>query len=411
MKFCYFLCFTLGFIVFVPASLYAETFLLTTNISPPYQVQTGGQLSGTSIEALKCIFKKMGQDYHIEVIPWVRGKNRVKRNVVHGFFTAMRSDELDPYAKLSAPLALEKWYWYMTNDDLNPQSSHFKKSAEIGAVLGSNQLLWLQRNGYPVNTIVVKMQSLVKMLKKGRIDAFLADQNSLEKSLEKQKINRELFRAKFQRYTPLGVYIAKSFLERKTEFSKVFNSNVFVCVPEVIKLSKSDRRALNYLVSKDIKSWSQTPLVINMIRQQNKKHVLLKQETIVQLDEQWRKEVKNIKRVLIQKVLSNKLSKYFKTIKLKSKGLYAEIFVMDNKGLNVGQSDITSDYWQGDEAKFKNTFLIGSEALFIDEIKYDESSQKFQSQVSLTLSDPITQKAIGAITVGVDVEKALSLDH
>ena len=35
----------------------------------------------------------------------------------------------------------------------------------------------------------------------------------------------------------------------------------------------------------------------------------------------------------------------------------------DNKGLNVGQSDVTSDYWQGDEAKWKKSYKMGAGAV------------------------------------------------
>jgi uncharacterized phage infection (PIP) family protein YhgE len=37
--------------------------------------------------------------------------------------------------------------------------------------------------------------------------------------------------------------------------------------------------------------------------------------------------------------------------------------VKDNKGLNVGQSDVTSDYWQGDEAKWKKSYKMGAGAV------------------------------------------------
>ena len=77
---------------------------------------------------------------------------------------------------------------------------------------------------------------------------------------------------------------------------------------------------------------------------------------------------------------------------------------MDNRGLNVGQSDMTSDYWQGDEAKFKKSFGVGPGALFIDEIEKDVSTQTFQSQLSMPVVDGATGEVIGAITVGINVE-------
>src|SRR3546814_1455058 len=77
---------------------------------------------------------------------------------------------------------------------------------------------------------------------------------------------------------------------------------------------------------------------------------------------------------------------------------------MDNRGLNVGQSDVTSDYWQGDEAKWQKSYQGGADAIFVDEVEMDESTQTFQSQVSMPIVDPATGEVIGAITVGVNVD-------
>ena len=49
-------------------------------------------------------------------------------------------------------------------------------------------------------------------------------------------------------------------------------------------------------------------------------------------------------------------------------------------------------------------------AIFIDSVEEDESTQQFQSQISLSIADPDTGNAIGCITVGVDVDLAMDLD-
>ncbi|MEM8755288.1 MAG: hypothetical protein AAGF90_20180, partial [Pseudomonadota bacterium] len=72
------------------------------------------------------------------------------------------------------------------------------------------------------------------------------------------------------------------------------------------------------------------------------------------------------------------------------------------KGLNVGQSAKTSDYWQGDEAKWRETYLVGPDAIHVSDVEEDESTQTFQIQVSLPIVDG--GAPIGAVTVGVDVE-------
>jgi hypothetical protein len=81
---------------------------------------------------------------------------------------------------------------------------------------------------------------------------------------------------------------------------------------------------------------------------------------------------------------------------------------MDDKGLNVGQSEVTSDYWQGDEAKWQKTFSAGPDAVFLDKIEKDESTQALQMQVSVSIKDPETGKAIGAVTFGINVDELSS---
>ena len=179
------------------------------------------------------------------------------------------------------------------------------------------------------------------------------------------------------------------------------------CKPVGISLDESTFNVL-LKISKNILQWSSTKDVIATITKANAKHSDISDTEILASDQNWRKEVKSNKYVLINTILNNNLSLYLKKVKQGENGLYSEIFIMDNKGLNVGQSDITSDYWQGDEEKFKKSFGSSTNEPFIDDIEYDESSRTFQSQVSLSIIDPDTQKKIGAITVGIDIEKALN---
>jgi len=162
--------------------------------------------------------------------------------------------------------------------------------------------------------------------------------------------------------------------------------------------------AIEQLIAGDIQEWANSEAVVSAVNAQNAKNGSLDQSSIDSLDKQWRAETKGASKKLINSVLGNALSSYLKEIKEKSEGLYTEIFVMDMKGLNVGQSDVTSDYWQGDEGKWKKTYGAGPGGVLIDEVEFDDSSQTYQSQVSITVVDPTTKKAIGAVTIGVNVE-------
>jgi hypothetical protein len=127
------------------------------------------------------------------------------------------------------------------------------------------------------------------------------------------------------------------------------------------------------------------------------------QAKIDALDAQWKAEVGAASKPLIDATLGNAASQYLKGVQDAAAGKYTEIFAMDAKGLNVAQSTLTSDYWQGDEDKFTKSFGAGADAVNLGEVEQDESTQVFQSQVSVPISDPATGAVIGAITVGVDV--------
>jgi len=153
-----------------------------------------------------------------------------------------------------------------------------------------------------------------------------------------------------------------------------------------------------------VKQWISNDVVIQAVKAQNAKHAGLSQADIDSMDKDWRAQTDASSKPMIDAVLANALSGFLRQQQDAAGGLVTEVFVMDNHGLNVGQSEVTSDYWQGDEAKWQKTFQAGADAIFIDEVEMDESTQTFQSQVSMSIVDPATGEVIGAITVGVNID-------
>lgn len=74
---------------------------------------------------------------------------------------------------------------------------------------------------------------------------------------------------------------------------------------------------------------------------------------------------------------------------------------MDDKGLNAGQSSVTTDYWQGDEDKYLKTFPHGVDALFIDKPEIDKETGTERVQVNMTLADGTAP--VGALTVEINL--------
>ena len=156
-----------------------------------------------------------------------------------------------------------------------------------------------------------------------------------------------------------------------------------------------------------VAKWIRNPSIVDAVKAQNSKHAGLTPAEVEGLDQQWRSQTGAASQPMIEQVLNSALSQHLSGLKADQQGLVTEIFVMDNKGLNVGQSDVTSDYWQGDEAKWQKTYLAGPDAVFVDEVEQDESTQVFQSQISMAITDPTSGEVIGAITVGVNVDDLL----
>ena len=159
---------------------------------------------------------------------------------------------------------------------------------------------------------------------------------------------------------------------------------------------------LTALAQGEIKQIAANPTLVAAIEAQNSVTGAYDQAKIDELDKQWRAEVDAASKPLIDATLANEASAYLAKVQEDSAGKFTEIFATDAKGLNVAQSTITSDYWQGDEDKFTKSFGAGADAVFLGEVEQDESTQTFQSQVSATVVDA-SGAPIGSITFGIDL--------
>ncbi|WP_319532598.1 hypothetical protein [uncultured Cohaesibacter sp.] len=154
---------------------------------------------------------------------------------------------------------------------------------------------------------------------------------------------------------------------------------------------------------RQVDEWLSGEIVSLSIDAQNKRYGKLSEQQITDLDNKWRSENESNDKPLISATLSSPLSVYLTRMQGQSYGLFVEIFVMDNKGLNVGQSSITSDFWQGDEAKFQKTYDVGPDAVFVDEPEYDETLGIWRVQMSKSIKHPKSNELIGAATIEVNL--------
>ena len=140
------------------------------------------------------------------------------------------------------------------------------------------------------------------------------------------------------------------------------------------------------------------PVIVKAVKDENAKGKTLAQ--IKDMDKKWKAHAGIAD--YMKAIMDSECGKHLRKIQ-ESAPYYAEIFVMDNQGANVAMTDKTSDYWQGDEAKFEKSFAGGAGSVFVDEVEFDDSSQAYLVQISVPVKDG--GKVIGAITFGIDVDK------
>lgn len=146
-------------------------------------------------------------------------------------------------------------------------------------------------------------------------------------------------------------------------------------------------------MKKELIQYCVNPVFVKEIEKQNAKKTPFSE--IEKIDRQWIDAEDEIP--IMTELMNNTCAKEIKRIVSLQKAL-GETFVMDKQGANVGQNDVTSDYWQGDEAKWTDTFTKGG--VWVGKDALDKSTYTKLQHVSLPI---INEKGdiIGAVCFGI----------
>ncbi|HVE85449.1 MAG TPA: PDC sensor domain-containing protein [Myxococcales bacterium] len=123
-------------------------------------------------------------------------------------------------------------------------------------------------------------------------------------------------------------------------------------------------------------------------------------EDVKRLDREWTATRGTSE--LIRKHLDSPCARALRALAAKEPAV-VEAFAMDDQGALVCTLAKTTDYWQGDEAKWQRSFASGRGAEFVDDPQFDESAQSYCIQVSVPVKDG--GRVVGAITVGFDLDR------
>ncbi len=168
------------------------------------------------------------------------------------------------------------------------------------------------------------------------------------------------------------------------------------CLADEIKTSLTISKRMQHLVKTHaafILKWANSPLICNSVIEHNKKNISM--EKIKIIDKAW---IAGKQTELIKSLQENDAGRFLRS-KVEHSLVYTEAFLCGNKGAVVGLFPKTTDYWQGDEDKFIESYGNGKGRIFYGPLSFDESTQTYAVQISVPVNDWNT--TIGVLIVGI----------
>ncbi len=388
--------------------LLADTLSLYTFHAPPFQIEpeTGTApyaVTGTTVDTIECVTGRMGWDTRIRTVPQNRAIHALTNHTIDGYFAVRESSQLEPFARATDPVALEKWYLY----SLGPIEDY--RNARLGVVAGSNEAIWLVQNDLSAHMQVSSTSQLLAVLDRGRVDAVLLDQRVMRahlSALPAGNRQRPELESRFVHFASLHLYLSREFLAFNQPFLAGFNYHLPGCIKTEFQLDQQEADTVRDLARLLLQSLEQdrglTTHLINHVPYPSL-------EDILAMDQAWLEHAPDRHSALAVQLLATPTSQSLAEWQGLHGGLVTEVFAMDEMGAITALSQLTSDFWQGDERKFQATVGMAAGEVHLSPVHFDHSSRRFQVIASMPVRLHPGGRFIGAVAVGLDVE--LTLDR
>ncbi len=173
---------------------------------------------------------------------------------------------------------------------------------------------------------------------------------------------------------------------------------IFVSYPEKF-LIKESVNLVNAL--------AKNPIIIQALKKANKNNKNISDVEIKRIDDQWKKHKKTtpLEAAFINNSCGRELIKFQKF----NFNKYAEIFITDKKGLIVGTTNKTTDYYQADEKWWKQTYDKGQGEIFFGKVDIDISAIAISIPIGIPVFDTETKEILGIIKIIADVRYIKSI--
>jgi hypothetical protein len=376
----------------------AEQIVLSTAEEAPYQVYLHGKIAGQAVTQLNCIFRQFELTPVYRITSPARAHLNLKKNRVDGYFSSAPNPDLDRFADMSVPLLVKKWNTYSYDPELL-NLPLWDDRIRIGVIHGGNPMAWLASRGVQPTMQAASLEQLLELLHKARVNLILADEMAAEEALQHMPTLPRP-RQRFQQFMPLGVYFAKSFLKEKPNFLAHFNRRAESCRAPIPVLSQQQLTAVRNLVSQHLKRWRRDPDLLAVLNAAAASPAP-SPDSLRQADARWLAEQSSTTRSMINGLIGSPLSNELRMAVLDQPDLFVELFLSDRYGRLAAASDITSDYFQGDETKFLDSRALPEGDVLIEPIDYDASTRQFSVKVSGPVYGGTPRSFIGVLTFGL----------
>ncbi len=149
-----------------------------------------------------------------------------------------------------------------------------------------------------------------------------------------------------------------------------------------------------------VEKLAEEPLIIKAGRENNHTNLEIRSAEILRLDDKW-KETEGLDD-FIKSFITNECAQLLVDFQEANEG-FPEIFVTDEKGLIVAETNRTSDYYQADEDWWFEAYDEGRGKSFHGEIEYDESARTEAISLYVPVMDTETKGAIGVMKAICDI--------
>ena len=150
-----------------------------------------------------------------------------------------------------------------------------------------------------------------------------------------------------------------------------------------------------------LETLAKTPSLVDAVKKANVERITCSPENVVAQDTAWSDEKPEIE-ALVYRIQKNDLSAYLTDFQ-SSNPEEVEVFVTDQKGLNVAMTNRTSDFLQADEDWWQATFAGGEGATYFGPVEYDDSSESYAMDIGVPVRDPEDGTVIGILRGTVDI--------